>query len=768
MSDVVCISASWMPDAPQYRSRTESVTIARLPLHFDKSTRTLLSKNKGKACNMPPRIELPQGTLDLLILRCARQRAAARLGHFRTAPANLERRPARAARLALPGAASARASRMDRGQVGRLRKQSPRKVLLAHSQRRKAARSRTRCMGSADDRRGSSASHRVGGSDADRFALPVAFSTSARKSRSRTGRRTSLPLRASGRKTHRHRANARRSNDGKRRLIVGGTEQLKEECRDARGVQFFENFLRDLRYSLRMLRKSPGFAIVAIVTLALGIGANTAIFSVIDSVLLSPLPYPDPERLVTDQAKRLTAKHRRHPPANENSRPRRRRHDRAHGLHRRARTHTNSRRLCERRLARNAWRRPMLGRLISPEEDVKGGPHNMVITHHFWREFLGADPNVLGRSLTLNGNRYSSHRRDACKLRPARRRDRHFRLALGRLSRSRAIPRRSLHADVLAAQFRRHARASASGPLGIANRLAKQFPDTEGKRTKTLVPLHQCLVGDIRPALLILFGAVALVFLIACANFAGLLTARAIARRQEFVLRASLGAGRSRLLVQAITESVVLSLLGGAVGLALAKWGTELLVSSRARGARSLSRHPDGPAISSRSLCSISLLTGIVFGLIPAMGATSGNASDALKESGRGNTAGKFSQAFRNGLVASEFALALILLVAAGLMIKGFESVAIRQSRLQSIRSDDDASATSDYALQQNSPADSLPSRIADALERLPGMQAAMMTDLPFGGNFLDHRFVIDGHPPVPSATSPSFKLFPSWATISA
>ena len=537
-------------------------------------------------------------------------------------------------------------------------------------------------------------------------------------------------------------------------LSVGGAEQLKEECRDARGVQFVENFLRDLRYSLRMLRKSPGFAIVAVLTLALGIGANTAIFSVIDSVLLSPLPYPAPERLVTikqnDSLRNIDDIRQQSKTLAQGGGVTIERMDYAGGpepLQIRA-AYVNA------GLLETLGVAPMLGRLISPDEDVKGGPHNMVITHHFWREFLGADPNVLGRSLALNGNRYT-----VIGVMPAT-----FALPEDEtdifvslwVAYPEAAPFRGVHfmrtywrlnPDVTLQQ-------AQADLTGIANNLSHQFPDTEGNHPRTLIPLHQWLVGDIRPALLILFGAVGLVFLIACANFAGLLTARAVARRQEFVLRASLGAGRLRLLTQSVTESVVLSVLGGAFGLALAKWGTALLVScepavlDRFRGIQM-------DAHLFTFIFAISLLTGIVFGLIPALGATSGNATDSLKESGRGNTTGKFSKVFRDMLVAFEFALALILLVAAGLMIKGF-------ARLQSVNPGFNPSGLMTMHLQLPiSRYNRIPQQTAfrrellSRLNQLPGVQVAMITDLPFGENYLDHRFAIDGRPPVPVGDEP-------------
>jgi len=537
-------------------------------------------------------------------------------------------------------------------------------------------------------------------------------------------------------------------------LMVGGAEQLKEECRDARGVQIIENFLRDLRFSLRMLRKSPGLTIVAVLTLALGIGANTAIFSVIDSVLLSPLPYPDPDRLVTikqnDSLRNINDIRRQTKTLAQGGGVTLERMDYTGGaepLQVRA-AYVNA------GLLETLGVSPMLGRLISPDEDVKGGPHNMVIMHHFWREFLGADPKVIGRSLTLNGNRYT---------------------VIGVMPQSFALPEDETDIFVSlwvaypeAAPFRgvhfmrTYWRLNSDVTLdqaqadlsGIANQLAKQYPETEGNHPRTLVPLHQFLVGDIRPALLILFGAVGLVFLIACANFTGLLTARAIARRQEFVLRASLGAGRSRLITQSVTESVVLSFLGGAFGLALAKWGTTLLVSlepaalDRFRGIQMDARL-------FAFIFAISLLTGIVFGLIPAVGATSGNTADSLKEPGRGNTTGKFSRVFRNVLVASEFALALILLVGAGLMIKGF-------ARLQSVNPGFNPSGVMTMHLQLPiSRYNKIPQQttfrreLLARLNRLPGVQAAMITDLPFGDNYLDHRFAIDGRPPVPIGEEP-------------
>ena len=471
-------------------------------------------------------------------------------------------------------------------------------------------------------------------------------------------------------------------------------------------------------------------------------------------MLLSPLPFPDPDRLVTikqnDSLRNIDDIRRQSKTLAQGGGVTIERMDYTGGaepLQIRA-AYVNA------GLLETLGVAPILGRLISPDEDVKGGPHNMVITHHFWREFLGADPNVIGRSLTLNGNRYT-----VIGVMPAT-----FALPEDQtdvfvslwVAYPEAAPYRGVH--FMRTYWRLNSGVTleqAQADLtGIASSLAHQFPDTEGNHPRTLVPLHQWLVGDIRPALLILFGAVGLVFLIACANFAGLLTARAVARRQEFVLRASLGAARSRLLTQSVTESIVLSLLGGAFGLALAKWGTTLLVSLEpAELDRFHGIQMDAHLFA--FIFAISVLTGIVFGLIPALGATSGNAADSLKESGRGNTTGKFSQVFRNMLVASEFALALILLVAAGLMIKGF-------ARLQSVNPGFNPSGVMTMHMQLPiARYNKIPQQTAFRREllarvnQLPGVHAAMITDLPFGENYLDHRFAIDGRLPVPVGDEP-------------
>ncbi len=538
------------------------------------------------------------------------------------------------------------------------------------------------------------------------------------------------------------------------RLQFGGLDQVKEECRDARGVSLAEDLLQDTRFAMRMLSKSPGFTAVAVLTLALGMGANTAIFSVIDGVLLSPPPYPEPAQL-------LAAEH------NDSLQNvidiQRETRSFSHGgaVNIEAMDYTGGTEPVQVRSAfidaglfDTLGISPMLGRTITPEEDVQGGPRNIVASYSFWQNFLGGDPSALGKSVMLSGNSYT---------------------VIGVMPASFALPRE--RADIFVSLWVAYPEAApvrgvhfmhtywrlkpgatlsqAQAEISaLDQQLAKEYPSTERGRKTVLVPLHRKMVREVRAALLILFGAVGLVLLIACANFAGLLMAQGAKRRHELVIRAALGAGRWRLIRQALTESLLLAILGGAAGLLLAKWGTNFLISLKPAA---LDRFT-GIQMNAHLLLlvlGISLLTGIAFGLAPALSAAGADIAESLKESGRSATEGTRGYRFRRWLVIAEFALALVLLVGAGLLIKGF-------SRLRSV--DPGFSPAGVITMHLQLP----PTRYAEIplqtnfrrelltrLNSMPGIEAAMVTDVPLGGNFLSHSLVIDGRPPVPAGAEP-------------
>jgi len=391
---------------------------------------------------------------------------------------------------------------------------------------------------------------------------------------------------------------------------------------------------------------------------------------------------------------------------------------------------------------------PMLGRIISPAEDVQGGPRLAMVSNHFWQNYLGSDPHAVGNTIHLGGNSYSvvgvmpasfappAEHADVfvslwvCDPGAGAERDLHFMHTYWRLK-----------AGVTLAQAQTEMAA-------IDRRLAEQYPAEEKERKSQLVPLHEWLVGDVRSALLVLFGAVGLVLLIACANFASLLMMRALAERQELVIRAALGAGRGRLIRKTLTESALLSVLGGAAGLLLAKWGTGMLLALRPEALARLSGiHMDTRVL--LFVLVVSVLTGIVFGMAPVWIAARADVAGALKESGRSTTASTMGQSIRKILVISELAVALVLLVGAGLLMKGF-------SRLRSMNPGfNSANVMTMYLQLSTTRYREIPKQtqfrreLLTRLNSLPGVQAAMVTDIPLGGNYIGHRLVIDGRPPV-------------------
>ncbi|HKV29316.1 MAG TPA: ABC transporter permease [Candidatus Acidoferrales bacterium] len=541
------------------------------------------------------------------------------------------------------------------------------------------------------------------------------------------------------------------------KMELGGVEQVKEQTREVRAGHFIETLWQDLRYGARMLRKNPGFTIVAVLTLALGIGANTAIFSVIDGVLLSPLPYKNPQQLVAmnhnDSLMNILDIQRQTRAFSEGGGINVTTMD-YRGAIEPMQVHVG---LVDAGFLETLGIPPMLGHIFAPEEDVQGGPRVAVVSHRFWVSYLGSDPRAVGRTIPLDGNSFT---------------------VIGVMPASFALPNE--HADLFVTLWAGYPEAApyrgvhfmhvywrvkpgatlvqAQADMDqIDRRLGEKYPDNEKGRRTVLVPLHQWLTGDIRTALLVLFGAVGIVLLIACANFAGLLMARAVARRQELVIRAALGAGRRRLIRQALTESLLLSLIGGAAGLLLAKWGTGVLLALKPAA---LNRFA-GIQMDVRVLLfvfGISVLTGILFGLAPAWSAGRTLVGTALKESGRSATEGRSGYRLRQLLVTGEIALALVLLAGAGLLLKGF-------SRLRAVNPGfNPANVLTMYLQLPATRYAEIPKQtqfrreLLTRLNSLPGVQAAMISDMPLSGNYLSHNFVIDGRPPVPVGDEPEIQ----------
>ena len=489
-------------------------------------------------------------------------------------------------------------------------------------------------------------------------------------------------------------------------------------------------------------------------TLALGIGANTALFSVIDRVLLAPLPYSEPQDLVAG------VHNDSHPNLLDIQRQSRS-FAQGGGINISPMDYTGGAEPVQIRAGFvNAGFfptlsiTPMLGRFMTPEEAVGGGPKYAVVSYQFWQNFLSKDPRVIGRTIMLSGSSYT---------------------VIGVMPSSFVLPREK--ADVLLSMWVANPEADKNRDVhvmhtywrlkpgvtiaqaqaemsAIDRQLQKDYPESEKSRQTVLVPLHEFLVANIRTALLVLFGAVGLVLLIACANFAMLLTARGVARRRELMIRAALGARSGRLLRQTLTESALLSIAGGAVGLLLARWGTSFLMALKPAA---LDRF-NGVHMDSRLLVfvlGVSLVTGILFGLASTWTAAHSDIADSLKESGRSTTASASSHAFQKFLICAEVALALVLLVGAVLLIKGF-------SRLRAV----DPGFAPDNVVTMHVelpraryatvPAQTNFRRELQAkLDALPGAEAAMITDLPLGGNYVGHGIVIDGRPPVPVGSEP-------------
>ena len=432
--------------------------------------------------------------------------------------------------------------------------------------------------------------------------------------------------------------------------------------------------LRDSHHGLRQLRKNLGFSAVAILTLALGVGANTAIFSVVNAVLLRPLPYKDDSRLVVILEKG------RNPVAPANFLDWR---DQNHVFEQIGAAEYWTPNLTGRNNPEKLWAlhvspaivamlgvQPLLGRAFLPEEEETGKENEVLLSFSLWQSHFAGDPDVVGQSVALSGQTYTvvGVMPRQFKFAPfwATKAELWAPLAFGARQTDRGGASLRVFARLKPGVTLQQAQAEMAG---ITGRLEREFPGTN--QDMQVLPLREKVVGSVRPALLVLLTAVGFVLLIACANVSHMLLARSTARQKETALRSALGAGRWAVMRQFLTESLLLAIFGGGAGLLLAIWGVRVLL---ALGPADIPR-VDTVGVDSHVLLfalGISLLTGVVFGLAPAWRGTSVNLSDALKEGERGSSDGLARNRFSGLLVASEFALAVVLLAGAGLMLRSF------------------------------------------------------------------------------------------------
>ena len=539
------------------------------------------------------------------------------------------------------------------------------------------------------------------------------------------------------------------------RLQFGGHEQLKEECRDARGVSLLETLAQDLRYALRMLRKNPGFACIAMLTVALGVGASAAVFSVVNTILLKPLPYPNAERivfpwLVAPPGADIGSEYF---PWGESQFALVMREERpfeyfgvflndSFNL-----TGSGDPALLDGFRASAEFFpalgvTPVLGRTFSADEDQPGHDHVVVLSYHLWQERFGGDRGVLGRSFALNGLAYT-----VIGVMPA---DFAFPRS-GEMPVSFNFPHRPQlwvplgmgntprpGPSELAAIGRLKPNltlAQAQAQMDVITKHAEQVdPRWKGWFNTQLVPLRTQVTGETQRPLLLILGAVGIVLLIACANVANLLLVRSMARKREFTLRAALGAGNSRLIRQVLTESLLLAVSGGLFGVLLALASVSLVRKFGPAGVPRLQE----VALDWRVLLfalGVSVFTGVFFGLLPALAAARANVAESLKEGGQRAAGSSTHARLRGAFLVAQVALALVLVISAGLLVRTF---------YQMLRVDPGFRPAQVVAFDLSLPALKYPdqdrivpvySRILENIRAVPGVEYAGVAEiLPMGG----------------------------------
>ncbi len=514
--------------------------------------------------------------------------------------------------------------------------------------------------------------------------------------------------------------------------------------------------LHDIRFALRSFAKSPGFTAVAVLALALGIGANAALFSVINTVLLRPLPYRQPQQLLRVYETFLPSGYGSVSPPNYQD-WRQQNHVFEHleafstgSMN--LQGDTNPERIpsvvATAGLFDMLGAQPLQGRTFLPDEDQPGKPEVAVISERLWKRRFAGDPNLLGSNINLDGKPTT-----VIGIMPAS-----FEFPPGSPERTLWLPmqlppslklERGQHFLAVEGRLKpgQNLETAVADMKPIAARIAEQFPGEQKGRSIMIRSLQEVLVGNIRPALLVLMGSVGFVLLIACANVANLLLARAASRKREVAVRAALGASRIRLIRQFLTESILLALAGGLVGAFLADLGVQALVVLASRQIpRATEVHVDGTVF--LFLLGVCLLCGIIFGLMPAFQSTGRDVQEGLKEGGRSGSAGGHSEGYRNALVIAEFALALVLLIGAGLLLRSFAALNSVDSGLKA-----SGVLTMSVSLPQGKyPNGGMWQRFYEpTLERiqaLPGVRAAgIIRLLPLQSWGVNGDFAIEGRP---------------------
>ena len=546
------------------------------------------------------------------------------------------------------------------------------------------------------------------------------------------------------------------------RIRLGGPTQLKETNRELQGLPMIETLLQDTRFAFRMLRKNPGFTAVAVLTLALGIGANTAIFSVVYAVLLKPLPYAESSQLFNvfearpqdgitgtgwsyanfaelrgqnrifsemagSQKHQLTLTGRGEPSVVNTS-------------------------VVTPELFSLFGEKPLVGRMFFSEDGKPGAPPVVILSENLWRGAFGADPNIIGNSINLDKRSFTviGIMRAAFRFPLVMesvqlwiplvqdplfgswmdRRGGHWLQVTGRLKPGVSMTQAQAELDAISARF------------------AKEFPaENDGWKIR-MVPLQEMIVGDAKSPLLVLLGAVGLVLLIACANIANLLLTQATSRAREIAVRTTLGAGRARIVRQLLSETAVLGLLGGVTGIALAYWGVQALSSLLPPSLPRVNAIRVDNFVLGFALL-LSVFASCAFGLAPALFAANSNLQASLREGGGRSGESRNSRRARSFLAAGEIALAMVLLVAAGLLLRSF-------SKLMSVRPGFDAQhiVKADISLPQfqySTPqqwtafSDELLARI----QAHPGLQdSAVAVPRPIADGNINLGFDIVGNPP--------------------